>query len=168
MDSFHDYLPSKYCPGTISVDIIKENGTDTGSQFCSSAEDKNVQTELATCDVGVQVDLPLLTAENLEGNDEKTKFYTGIINFGTFMLLFNSIAKVAVKLNYWQGKDSLKEKSYLADEGKQKPGPKRKMRLIDEFLLVMMRLRLGLLRLGLSRSFLRLNKYSVPNPNYLV
>jgi len=152
-DSFHDYLPSKYCPGTISVDIIKENGTDTGSQFCSSAEDKNVQTELATCDVGVQVDLPPLTAENLEVNDEKTKFYTGIVNFGTFMLLFNSIAKVAVKLNYWQGKDSLKEKSYLADEGKQKPGPKRKMRLIDEFLLVMMRLRLGLLEQDLADRF---------------
>ena len=69
------------------------------------------------------------------------------------MLLFNSIAKVAVKLNYWQGKDSLKEKSYLADEGKQKPGPKRKMRLIDEFLLVMTRLRLGLLERDLADRF---------------
>jgi len=49
------------------------------------------------------------------------------------------------KLKYWQGKDSLKEKSYLTDEGKQKPGPQRKLRLIDEFLMVMMRLRLGLL-----------------------
>ena len=72
-DSFHDYLPSKYCPGTISADIIKKNRTDTGSQFCSSTEDKNVQTELATCDVGVQVDLPPLRAENLEGNDEKER-----------------------------------------------------------------------------------------------
>ena len=52
----------------------------------------------------MQVNLPLLTVENL--NEEKTKFYTGIVNFGTLMLLFNSIAEVAVKLNYWQGKDS--------------------------------------------------------------
>ena len=87
------------------------------------------------------------------GNDEKTKFYTGIVNFETFMLLFNSIAKVAVKLNYWQGKDSLNEKSYLADEGKQKTGPKRKMRLIDEFLLVMIRLWPGLLERDLAFSF---------------
>ena len=59
--------------------------------------------------------------ENLKGNVEKTKFYTGIVNFGSLMVLFNSIAKVAVKLNNWQGKDSLKEKSYLTDEGRQKP-----------------------------------------------
>ena len=56
--------------------------------------------------------------------------------------LLLSITKVAVKLNYWQGKDSLKEKSYLTDEGRQKPGPRSKMRLIDEFLMVMMRLKL--------------------------
>jgi len=43
----------------------------------------------------VQVNLPLLTAENLEGDDENIKFYTGIVNFGTLLLLFNSIAKVA-------------------------------------------------------------------------
>lgn len=47
------------------------------------------------CDVGVQVNLPSLTAEDLEGSDEKIKFFTGIVNFGTFMLLFNSITKVA-------------------------------------------------------------------------
>ena len=150
-DSFHDYFPSSAV--SISADIVKEKQTDTGVQFCASSEDKNVQTETATCDVGVQVNLPLLTVENLKGNDEKTKFYTGIVNFGTFMLLFNSIAEVAVKLNYWQGKDSLKEKSYLTDEGRQKPGPQRKMRLIDEFLMVMMRLRLGLLEQDLADRF---------------
>ena len=69
------------------------------------------------------------------------------------MLLFNSIVKVAVKLNYWQGKDSLKEKSYLTDEGRQKPGPQRKMRLTEEFLMVMMRLRLGLLEQDLADRF---------------
>ena len=68
-------------------------------------------------------------------NNAKTKFYTGIVNFGTLMLLFKSIANVVVELNYRQGKDSLKEKSYLRDEGRQKPGPQRKMRLIDEFLM---------------------------------
>ena len=93
-NSFHDYLPSS--PISISADIVKEKQTDTGVQFCARSEDKNFQTETATCEVGVQ------------GDDEKTKFYTGIVNFGTLMLLFNSIAKVAVKLNYWQGKDFFK------------------------------------------------------------
>ena len=68
---------------------MKEKQTDTGVQFCASSEDKNVQTEKTTCEVGVQVNPPLLTAENLEGNDVKTKFYTGIVNFGT--LKFNAV-----------------------------------------------------------------------------
>ena len=43
---------------------------------------------------GVQVNLPSLTAEDLEGSDEKTIFFTGIVNFGTFKLLFNSVTKL--------------------------------------------------------------------------
>ena len=63
--------------------------------------------------------------------------FTRELSIGILMLLFNSIAKVAVKLNYWQGKDSLKEKSYLTDEGRQKPEPQRKMNLIEKFLVTM-------------------------------
>jgi len=51
-----------------------------------------------------------LPAEDLEGSSEKINFFTGIVNFGTFMLPFNSITKEAGKLNYWQGKDSLKKR----------------------------------------------------------
>ena len=58
-----------------------------------------------------------------------------------------SLSLITGKLNYWNGKDilSLKEKEYLENDVKQKPGPQRKMTLLDEFLLVFMRLRLGLL-----------------------
>ena len=109
-------------------------------------------------DLGVQVNLPLLTEivnnyvteEDLKGDDLKTRFYTGFVNFGTFMEIFNSLSLIARKLNYWNGKDSLKEKGYLENDVKQKPGPQRKMRLLDDFLLVFMRLRLGLLKLDLA------------------
>ena len=84
------------------------------------------------------MNLPLLTAEDLKGDDLKTKFYTGFVNFGTFMVIFNSLSLITGKLNYWNGKDSLKEKEYLENDVKQKPGPQRKMRLLDEFLLVFM------------------------------
>ena len=79
--------------------------------------------------------------------------FTRELSTGILMLLFNSIAKVAVKLNYWQGKDSLKEKSYLTDEGRQKPEPQRKMKLIEKFLMVTMRLRLGRLEQDLADRF---------------
>lgn len=69
------------------------------------------------------------------------------------MLIFDSVLQVAGKLHYWNGKDSLKEKQYLEDENREKPGPKRKMRLIDEYLMVFMRLRLGLLEIDLAERF---------------
>ena len=99
------------------------------------------------------MNLPSLTAEDLEKDDTKTRFYTGYVNFGTFMVIFNNLLQVAGKLNYWNGKDSLKDKPYLDDQNRQKPGPKRKLRLIDEYLMVFMRLRLGLLQQDLADRF---------------
>ena len=112
-----------------------------------------VQATVEMKDFGVQVNLPLLTAEDLKGDDLKTRFYTGFVNFGTFMVIFNSLSLITGKLSYWNGKDSLKEKEYLENDVKQKPGPQRKMRLLDEFLLVFMRLRLGLLEQDLAQRF---------------
>lgn len=69
------------------------------------------------------------------------------------MVIFNSLSLITGKLNYWNGKDSLKEKEYLENDVKQQPGPQRKMRLLDEFLLVFMRLCLGLLEQDLAQRF---------------
>ena len=69
------------------------------------------------------------------------------------MVIFNSVSLITGKLNYWSGKDSLKEKEYLENDVKQMPGLQRKMRLLDEFLLVFMRLRLGLLGQDLAQRF---------------
>ncbi|KAK2546649.1 hypothetical protein P5673_033744 [Acropora cervicornis] len=55
--------------------------------------------------------------------------------------------------NNWNGNDSLMEKEYLENDVKQKPGSQRKMRLLDAFLLVFMRLRLGLLEQDLAQRF---------------
>ena len=41
----------------------------------------------------------------------------------------------------------------MENDVKRKPGPQRKMRLLDEFLLVFMRLRLGLLEQDLAQRF---------------
>ncbi|CAB4033962.1 Hypothetical predicted protein, partial [Paramuricea clavata] len=124
---FHDYLP-KEAFNPESGDILRDTTRDTGVQFCSASVDKHVQTETVQVkEIGVQVNLPSLTAEDLKGDDQKTRFYTGFVNFGTFMLIFNNLLQVASKLNYWTGKDSLKDKPYLEDENRQKPGPKRKM-----------------------------------------
>ena len=69
------------------------------------------------------------------------------------MVIFNSCSLITGKLTSWNGKDSLKEKEYLENGVKQKPGPQRKMRLLDAFLLVFMRLHLRLLEQDLAQRF---------------
>ncbi|XP_074628852.1 uncharacterized protein LOC141886548 [Acropora palmata] len=149
---FHDYI-STTSRNFDSGGISKNGPRDKGIQFCSDSTSSGVQATVEMKDFGVQVNLPLLTAEDLKGDDLKTRFYTGFVNFETFMVIFNSLSLITGKLNYWNGKDSLKEKEYLENDVKQKPGPQRKMRLLDEFLLVFMRLRLGLLEQDLAQRF---------------
>ena len=73
--------------------------------FCSNSTNSGVQATVEMKDFGVQVNLPLLTAEDLKGDDLKTRFYIGFVNFGTFMVIFNSLSLITGKLNYWNGKD---------------------------------------------------------------
>ena len=149
---FHDYISTTLC-NFDSGGISKDGLRDKGIQFCSNSTNSGVQATVEIKDFGVQVNLPLLTAEDLKGDNLKTRFYTGFVNFETFMVIFNSLSLITGKLNYWNRKDSLKEKEYLEYDVKQKTGPQRKMRLLDEFLLVFMRLRLGLLEQDLAQRF---------------
>ena len=68
------------------------------------------------------------------------------------MFIFNTIKNKALYMSYWKGQKSYKEKEYQK-KGYKKPGPTRKLRLIDEVFLVFMRLRLGLLEEDLAHRF---------------
>ena len=145
---FYDYISTTSC-NFDSGGISKDGSRDKGIQFCSNSTNSGVQATVEMKDFGVQVNLPQLTAEDLKGDDLKTRFYTGFVNFGTFMVIFNSLSLIAGKLNYWNGKDSLKEKGYLENDVKKKARPSKE----NETLLVFMRLRLGLLEQDLAQRF---------------
>ena len=67
---------------------------------------------------------PEITIESIKESDD-IQFYTGLQNYESFMALYTTLVEMGFP------NDST--------------GPKPKLRLVDEFLLVMMRLRLGLL-----------------------
>ena len=91
---------------------------------------------------------------SLTGDDSMTRFYTGFINYGTLIVFMQTLFAHGVdKLNYWKGQSSLSEKSYHRDNNSKKSGPPRKLSFQQEFLLVMMWLRLGLLELHLAKIF---------------
>lgn len=48
--------------------------------------------------------LPKFVPEDLENNDDKTRYYSGFPNFATFTLIFNLLLQHgADKLTYWEG-----------------------------------------------------------------
>ena len=133
---------------TLSVDS-RDSASNVESEHIDSASANNV-------DIGIQTSLPKMAPEDIENNDEKTRFYTGFPNYATFMLFFTTFLKHgASKLTYWEG-----QKRTLGSEGRkyneehiQKPGRKRTLRPIDEFYMVCLRLRLGLLQKHLKDIF---------------
>ena len=81
-----------------------------------------------------------MAPEDIENNDEATRFYTGFPNYATVFTTF--LKHGAGKLTYCEG-----QKRTLGSEGRKyneehfkKPGRKRTLRPNDEFYMVCLRL----------------------------
>ena len=85
-------------------------------------------------------------------SDESVKFYTGIPSLSCFMLLFNTLLPYVGKMKYWD-KNKLQKSYYQDDPEKKKPGGKRDFGLKEEFILVLLRLKLGLMERHLADMF---------------
>ena len=103
----------------------------------------------------MQTNFQLMMPEDLKGDDDKTRFYTGFISFAMFWHYFLTMMKHgADKLHYWEGdKRSAGAEKLYHQTDYMKPGRKRSLRPEDEFLLVCMRLRLSLLQEHLGDIF---------------
>ena len=92
------------------------------------------------CSQSVSVDegvvMPEITIENIKCSNEMIMFYTGLPDFKTFQALFDTLIE--------HGADKLCTES-VGELNIASLWRKRKLRHVDEFLLVLMRLRLGLL-----------------------
>ena len=85
--------------------------------------------------------------EDLVDDDERTRFYTGFPTFGVLHLFWTQLLAHGVdRLSYWRGADQ-------QEQQQQQQPTKTKLRLCDQFLLTMMRLRLGLLQEFLGHLF---------------
>ena len=97
--------------------------------------------------------------DKIKDDDSAVLFYTGFPNYGALISFYNSIEPNLKKMQYWKGEKLLKESQpYQVEDNRKKPGPSRKLSYLDEFLLVLMRLKAGLFvqdladRFGISSS----------------
>ena len=118
---------------------------------CVSATSTSGSTPQATqtcppslTDVGTETLMPELVIENIIHSNELIQFYTGLPDSKTFQALFETLME--------HGADKLSTES-IGEMNPLNLGRKRKLRRIDEFLMVMMRLRLGLLLKDLEYRF---------------
>ena len=93
-----------------------------------------------------------MVMEDVLNSDDSVKFYTGISSLACFTLLLNTLLPYAESMKYWD-----KNKSQLSNYQKnldlKKPGRKRSLQINEEFVLVLMRLKLGLTERHLADIF---------------
>ena len=82
--------------------------------------------------------------------DAKMKFYTGINTIVLFNKIFRLIQPFLSDLIYWKGLKHAKDFSKVKDQICNTP---KKLSQRDDFLLILMRLRLGLLNEDLAERF---------------
>ena len=85
-------------------------------------------------------------------DDESIRFYTGLPDLRTFVLISKLTSPYAEKMKYWDKKKQTKS-YYQKDPYKQKPERKRQLSVTEEFVLVLCKLRLGLLNRHLGQMF---------------
>ena len=120
----------------------------------SEGTDEGMETD-TDYSVSVPMQFEQLTRE-LE-----VRVYTGLPSPETFKFLFDYLSEKARSMQYWRGgKQTTKEApqppspfELATGFAKGRPGPERKLRLEQEFLLMLMKLRLALLTIDLGFRF---------------
>lgn len=97
--------------------------------------------------------------DRIKDDNAAVLFYTGFPSYEALISFYKYIEPKLSKMQYWKGENLVKESQpYQLDDNKGKPGPSRKLTFLDEFLLVLMRLKAGLFvqdladRFGISTS----------------
>ena len=82
-------------------------------------------------------------------------FYTGFPCYEALISFFKCLEPKLRKMQHWKGEHLIvrERQPYQEDENRNKPGPSRKLTFLDEFLLVLMRLKAGLFVQDLADRF---------------
>ena len=91
--------------------------------------------------------------QEVKDSNRLVKFYTGLLNHGVFMWIYNRIQKKAKKLQYFRGDSSFTSKNYQTSENKKKSGKNPSLSIENCLFLTLIRLRVGLTETDLAFRF---------------
>ena len=138
----------KYAEGNNSVDM-KDVSTLTdvvGEEIEALVEECEIlRRDLAVCET--KLNAAEFRVSSVMYDDKQIQFYTGFASYKLFKACYDFLGPAVDNLTYW---DSSKNAESIAGGEKGTKGRHRKLSPIDEFFLVMIRLRLGLLEKDLA------------------
>jgi len=104
-------------------------------------------------DENSQLSEKLFSVDKLKTADSAVRFYTGFPNFDTRMDVYSYLLPKLQHITYWRGSDTIVGTENVSDKSRSsKPGPKGKLSLL-EFVLVLIRLKVGLFLNDLADRF---------------
>ena len=157
-----DYL-QKRSPKKRKANKLQEAGPSRCLPFSSGSKDDGERSSDDDEDMETEVDYSVSVPMQFEQltREMEVKVYTGLPSTETFKFLFDYLSDKARSMQYWRGgKQTTKETpqppspfELATGFTKGRPGPERKLRLQQEFLLTLMKLRLALLTTDLGFRF---------------
>lgn len=124
--------------------LINSEDKDDSVSNIERGHEIGTQSTVQTCDSSTYVSTPEIVIEDIMDSDDEIMFYTGLPNYKTCIALFNSLIDAGANRLSTDNEEKINTNNL---------GRKRKLRRVDEFLLVLMRLRLGLLLKDLEYRF---------------
>lgn len=157
-----DYL-QKRSPKKRKANKLQEAGPSRCLPFSSGSKDDGERSSDDDEDMETEVDYSVSVPMQFEQltREMEVKVYTGLPSTETFKFLFDYLSDKARSMQYWRGgKQTTKETpqppspfELATGFTKGRLGPERKLRLQQEFLLTLMKLRLALLTTNLGFRF---------------
>lgn len=111
----------------------------------------NLKSQLAALNIQLQeYEKKKFSLEKFKDDDCAVQFYTGFPNYKALIAVWEHLEPKTPKLQYWR--DSLADSKKYQEKGK-KPGPKRRNTALQEFFMILVRLRVGLFVKDLADRF---------------
>ena len=134
-----------FCDACVQTDL---SGSDIESMevVVDVLKEKLKQSE-QECEV--EIENQRFQTSHISGNDAKVRFYTGFSTFSALLVCFNFLGPAINRLKYWSNTSSSDEET----RPKSGKGRKRILPPLEEFFLLLVRLRLGLFEQDLAYRF---------------